>query len=556
MSRPSTELSDVITRTQWYVRLRWYVLLAIVLPGLISVYLTRGTTADFWVDVAVSALAFLSNGIFLLLCRLYRTERYHRLLAGFIMAVDIGLVTYLIYGNGGIESRNMIVYALPIIASAVIFGRLAVFAATAVSILAYDFIIVANYNDLLHSPNSITQQAYNLPYVWNTLIFFSIVLLVIGVLADYLTQLLLAKEQQTRRSAEALIRAQAVARMGSWEWNLTTDRLTWSGELARMFDMPGYSPRATFHTYLERVLPADRKRVRSMIEQSIEELKPFSFEHRVGHSRTTALLVHCEGQVVLDEQGRPAYIYGTARDMTDDRALENAKNDFVSLASHQLRTPATGVKMLLSLLTGGYVGKLTDEQLGVVTQAYEANERQLRVANDLLNVAYAEAGRLTLRKRSIDLRDCISRAVAEQLPIVTKREQHLAVELPAKAVRAVVDADRLYLVMENLISNASKYTPTGGDITVSLSTTASHYQIAVTDTGIGIPKNQISKLFHRFSRIDNQLSGEAGGSGLGLYLTKLIVELHKGEIQVHSTTGQGSTFTVLLPRVLSKPKTT
>jgi signal transduction histidine kinase len=228
--------------------------------------------------------------------------------------------------------------------------------------------------------------------------------------------------------------------------------------------------------------------------------------------------------------------------------LDKAKGDFVSLASHQLRTPATGVKVLLSLLAEGYAGKLSPEQRDLLMQAYDANERQLRIANDLLNVARLEAGRLELRYKQIELCGWLTEVLTEQEAVIIGRQQKIVYNLPDKKVTAQVDPDRLYMVLDNLIGNASKYSPPNGLITVTVTCTRSRATIAVSDTGIGMARGQLDKIFQKFTRLDNSLSTEAEGSGLGLYLSKSIIDLHHGKIKVKSKPGEGSTFTITIPR--------
>lgn len=229
-------------------------------------------------------------------------------------------------------------------------------------------------------------------------------------------------------------------------------------------------------------------------------------------------------------------------------ALEKTKDEFVALASHQLRTPATAVKGNVGMLLEGYCGDLTLEQQSVLRDAYESNERQLAVIEDMLNVSRIEAGRMVLFKSATDLAAMVRSVAAEQKAMVDSRGQELVVEAPPGPVVLAVDPQRFRMVVENLLSNASKYTPSSGRIEIRLEQLAVETRISVLDTGVGIPEASQYRLFHKFSRIDNPLSILAGGNGLGLYLANEIVELHGGTISVQSALGAGSTFTVVLPR--------
>ncbi len=167
-----------------------------------------------------------------------------------------------------------------------------------------------------------------------------------------------------------------------------------------------------------------------------------------------------------------------------------------------------------------------------------------RIVNDLLNVARADSGRMVLTKSPTDLAQLIHEVVNEQRPTIKSRRQHISVT--GKPVEAQVDSDRLRMALGNLISNASKYTPNGGTLSVTLAKTKAHTTIEIKDTGVGIAQADLPLMFTKFTRLNNPLSIERGGTGLGLYLVKKIIDLHHGEITVSSRPGKGSCFTILL----------
>ena len=543
-----TAQSDLVVKTRWYIRFRWYLLLAVSVPGILSLYIGEGWTAQVQRDVLLGILAVGSNGIFYVLGNLKKSDNYYRALAISLLVFDTLLITYLIYTKGGIESRSPILYCIPILMSAAMFGRREAAYFTAFgSLIAYNGLIIADYLNIVHSLGGLTNLHSDFPYVVNTVIFFSSIIIIIGFLADYITNLLITKERQALLSAEALRHAQSIAKLGSWEWDVVRDKITWSDELYKLFNIDKDIGPLSYQEYADKIFPDDRRPFEDTIKLALKTNRPFSFDHRITRMDGKMQIIHGEGQVITDRHGKPVKMYGTARDVTSVRALETAKGDFVSLASHQLRTPATGVKILLSLLTEGYAGNLTANQKDILHQAYEANERQLKIANDLLNVARLEAGRLKLRKKTIDLGEWMEVSLAEHQSAIKEHSQKLTINLPEKPIKVAADPGRLYMVIDNLVSNASKYTPSGGTITVSLTATKSRACIAVKDSGIGIPENEMPKLFQKFVRIDNSLSSEAEGSGLGLYLVKNIVDLHKGDIKVTSKPSRGTTFKILLP---------
>lgn len=229
--------------------------------------------------------------------------------------------------------------------------------------------------------------------------------------------------------------------------------------------------------------------------------------------------------------------------------LNSAKDEFISLASHQLRTPATGVKQFVGMLLEDYFGKLSEDQRTILEYAYESNERQLQVINDLLKVAQVDAGKVVLTKSRCDLAELLEDIMQEQRSQFAARKQRVVLDRPDEPVYANIDATRIRMVAENLIDNASKYTPENKRITVSINqiSSANKVEIKVKDEGVGIAQEDIVKLFQKFSRLENPLSIQVGGTGIGLYWAKKIVDLHDGTIDIKSKPGKGTTFIVRIP---------
>ena len=232
--------------------------------------------------------------------------------------------------------------------------------------------------------------------------------------------------------------------------------------------------------------------------------------------------------------------------------VQSAKDDLLSLASHQLRTPATVVKQYVGMLLQGYGGKLTGKQTGMLKHAYDSNERQLQIINQLLYVARLDAGRITLHKELVDIREILDQVYHEQLVEAKHRHQKLIYKAPSEAINAEVDVQYFHMAVDNLISNAVKYTPEKGTITLSVDKAADEIQVSIKDTGIGIDEDRQQMIFDKFTRLENELAADVSGSGIGLYLTDQIVNLHGGHIEVKSKSGDGSTFTVHLPETIKE----
>jgi len=232
--------------------------------------------------------------------------------------------------------------------------------------------------------------------------------------------------------------------------------------------------------------------------------------------------------------------------------LNKAKDDFISLASHQLRTPATGVKQYIGMLIGGYAGKISTSQREYLDQAYESNERQLKVVDELLKVARADSGKMILNKTPTDLVSLIKKVIADQSDKFLDKQQSVIFQHKQPSVIVPIDAEKIRSVLDNLVDNAYKYSSTGKNTTIMLTSFKTYVQVTIEDEGVGIAKKDLPQLFKKFSRIHNDMSVLAGGTGLGLYWVKRVIDLHHGSVNVTSSLRKGSTFTITL---LKKPHT-
>lgn len=235
------------------------------------------------------------------------------------------------------------------------------------------------------------------------------------------------------------------------------------------------------------------------------------------------------------------------RNIYRDREIQRIKDDFISITSHQLRTPATIVKQNLGIIRDGFARE--EERDSFIDGAYISNENQLSIIENILNVSKLEAGRLKLHKEPVDLVTMI-RKLADSMKLGIKARNHkLKLDLPKTPVRLQADSTKLCMALENLLSNAVKYTPPGGSIVITVRQEGSQAVVMVRDTGQGIASHELPQLFQRFYRLHGDETSHVPGTGLGLYLTKKIVELHGGSISAESRLKRGTTFTVHLPSI-------
>jgi len=237
-------------------------------------------------------------------------------------------------------------------------------------------------------------------------------------------------------------------------------------------------------------------------------------------------------------------------DITREKMIEKMKTEFVSLAAHQLRTPLSAIKWALRMLLDGDLGKITDEQRDFVEKTYQSNERMIGLINDLLDVTRIEEGRYLYKPTLESIENLIQFVVNAYKEEMERKNLELDFKKPEKKLpRAVVDVEKIRLVVENLLDNAVRYTPPGGRVTISLRYVEKEKEIefSIKDTGAGIPKDQQARVFTKFFRGVNVMRMETEGSGLGLFIAKNIIEAHGGKIWFESEEGKGTTFYFTLP---------
>ena len=247
----------------------------------------------------------------------------------------------------------------------------------------------------------------------------------------------------------------------------------------------------------------------------------------------------------LDGEGG---VIAVIHDITEQRKLDEARREFVANVSHELRTPLTNIRSYTETLTDA-AGELpieTEKQfLGVISSE---TDRMTRIVTDLLTLSKLDYGRMDLRMTRFSLRDML-RGVSKAMRLNAEENGHTLIdELPDDLPRVVADRERIEQGVINILSNAVKYTPKGGHIHLSACTlSGNRVRITVEDDGIGIPKEDVPRLFERFYRVDKARSRAAGGTGLGLAIAKEIIEQHEGKIALASEYGKGTIVTITLP---------
>ena len=234
-------------------------------------------------------------------------------------------------------------------------------------------------------------------------------------------------------------------------------------------------------------------------------------------------------------------------DITHEREVDKAKTEFVSLASHQLRTPLSAINWYTEMLIAGDAGKLNPEQKKYLDEVYKGNQRMVELVNSLLNVSRLELGTFAVEPVPTDFIETSKSVVKELVPQINKKKLVVKENYPKILEKISADPKLLRIIFQNLLSNAVKYTPDKGSVTVSIEKKELNVLIKIADTGFGIPKAQQNQIFTKLFRADNVREKDTEGTGLGLYLVRQITENTGGKVWFESVEGKGTTFFVEIP---------
>jgi signal transduction histidine kinase len=281
------------------------------------------------------------------------------------------------------------------------------------------------------------------------------------------------------------------------------------------------------------------------MKNHIEGSNIFSEEYRISTGNSSYISVVDRATAIRDPNNKPVRLIGTVSDITERKHAERMKSDFVSFVTHQLRTPLSGVKWMLELASES--GENMEETQSYIQDARNSTDRLIGLVNDLLDISRLERGRLEFSYQQIDLVDLTKGVAKEMDPLLKEKGQRLSLQVAEDLPSICADDQMLRQVIINLFSNAIKYTPTGGEIKIQMTYEMERIHWAIEDSGIGIPKPDLEKLFEKFYRAGNALAVETEGTGLGLYLVRLIIERFGGNVWCKSEEGVGSTFQFTLP---------
>lgn len=247
-----------------------------------------------------------------------------------------------------------------------------------------------------------------------------------------------------------------------------------------------------------------------------------------------------------DKNGKITGCVVVFRDVTREYEIDKAKTEFVSLASHQLRTPLSAVNWYAEMLINGDAGKLSENQMKYLQEIYKGNQRMVNLVNALLDVSRIELGTFAITPTKTDIVD-LAKSMVKENKLLADKKKIVLTEKYDQIPELLVDPKLVQIIFQNLLSNAVKYTPDGGKVALTITKKEPNILIEVKDTGIGIPKAQQSHMYEKLFRADNVRAKDTEGTGLGLYIVKAIVDQSDGKIWFESIENKGTSFFVEIP---------
>ena len=356
--------------------------------------------------------------------------------------------------------------------------------------------------------------------------------------------------EQALAASEARLRlAMNAARISLWEADLKAQRFRLD---ERWNQLAGYEAKEAVISFdrLLSMLPAqDAEQLRAHTAAVIQgERTDYFIQHRVRHRDGHLFWVESRGQVVAwDDSGVPTRMTGVSIDITERKNAERLKSEFISTVSHELRTPLTSIAGALGLLAGGALGELSNKAQGVVDIAHKNSKRLSLLINDLLDMEKLIAGKIPFDLQEQPLVPLLRYAVESLHAYAEQYQVRFLLLEPSDELRVLVDGARLHQVLNNFLSNAAKFSPTGGQVEVAVVLEPGRVRVNVIDHGQGVPADFRSRIFEKFSQADASDERKRGGTGLGLAISKEIVERMSGLVGFESEEGRGSCFYFELP---------
>ena len=356
-------------------------------------------------------------------------------------------------------------------------------------------------------------------------------------------------QDRMRSKEELLSMAFRATSDGIWDWDLKTDQVWYSPQWKAQLGYEEDEVVNRFESWANLIFEEDRLIAMEKIDEHFQgQTERFEMVQRFRHKKGHTVFILVRAYALRDEEGHAVRVIGAHTDVTELKKLEQAKSEFTSIVSHELRTPLTAIHGAIGLLHGHYSDEFSDQAKTVLQIANNNSERLKLLINDILDMDKLQSGRMEFDIQPINLGEFLPTVIDNHLSYAKQYDVTLDYDHSGDELAVLGDSNRLMQVMSNLISNAIKFSQNGDTVRVRPQLRDDCVTIAIIDTGRGIAHDQRERIFHKFIQADSSDQRHKGGTGLGLPIAKNMVEKMNGSINVISKVGEGSTFTVTLPK--------
>ncbi|MFF5381500.1 ATP-binding protein [Pedobacter suwonensis] len=370
---------------------------------------------------------------------------------------------------------------------------------------------------------------------------------VIGLMqtATDITEHVISKEK-LQKAYEQIRLSKEAAQLGTFDMDMATGHMQWDDRCRLLFGI-SHSNEVDFERdFLQNLHQDDLERINAVLAYVFDKQASngiYDVEYRtIGFEDKRLRWIRAKGQVYFDASDKPMRFIGSVLDITEQKEDEQRKNDFIGMASHELKTPLTSINGYLQLLQYLSRQQTEDRMLATIDKSLNQVKRMTRMIDGFLNVSRLESGKIAIDKQQFEITDLLKEVCEETLTLTTGYEVKLHL---ADEVMVCADRNKLNQVLQNLIGNAIKYSDLGSKVNIQYTVDHDQIIISVIDQGIGIKAEHQQKLFDRYYRVENDST--IAGFGIGLYLCAEIVTRHQGKIWVESEFGKGSTFSFSIP---------
>ena len=367
----------------------------------------------------------------------------------------------------------------------------------------------------------------------------------VGELVSAFNRLFKSHEEQRQRLALAT----SGTGVGVWDYSVDSGRLIWDDNMFVLYGIRASQFPGAYDAWEQGVHPEDLPAARDQLLRAIQGEGEFDTEFRVVHPTGEVRWIKANGSVLRDANGKVTRVLGTNWDITERKRVELIKSQFISTVSHELRTPLTSIRGALGLACNAQLGDIPPQALTMLQIALRNSEHLTELVNDLLDMEKLSSGDMCFDIREHRLWPLLAEAVASSEAYAAQHQVTLALQPADDTLRVKVDDHRLRQVMNNLLSNAAKFSPPNSTVTITVSTSTDRVRVAVIDQGPGVPSEFHARIFQRFAQADASDSREKGGTGLGLAISRDLIAHMGGEIGFYSPPGEGATFYFELPLV-------